>query len=512
MRRPVVFLLICALVLAACGATNATEEAATPTPRPPAPSLEKQTYTVQVGDVVDEIKVSGTVAALKQQDLAFEQSGFVKVVHVERNDVITAGMVLAELDLGDLPNQLRQAEVNYEQVKIQYNRGATQRDLARQRAELDLEEAQAALDALVNPSPATIAQAKATLENAHANLANVIASTTNAIKSAEAAVSEATRSLPLIQATFSEALTDWEEVKDDPDHVQHDARRQAYVNAQNAVDRGTAAMYNANQDVIAAKAAQQPLINAAQANLDAAQIAYDKLTATPDAAELAAAQRAVKRAELAVAEASQTGDPELEKQLSAAQLQLENLQAAIGAGQLIAPFDGVAAEISTAPGKQVEAYRSVITVIDDADKELLVQSVSTEDQARIGVGMAVSIFFSRAPAIEVPGSIVKLPTKATSSSSTINPDPAYHIEYTLPPDMKEVEVGDLAQVVVTLKRQENALWLPPQAVRTFEGRRFVVVKDSDDRQRRQDVRVGIISTERVEILEGLAEGDVVVGQ
>ena len=74
-----------------------------------------------------------------------------------------------------------------------------------------------------------------------------------------------------------------------------------------------------------------------------------------------------------------------------------------------------------------------------------------------------------------------------------------------------LEVGDLAQVVITLKRVEDALWLPPQAVRAFEGRRFVVVKDGD-RQRRQDVRVGIVSLERIEILEGLKEGDIVVGQ
>jgi hypothetical protein len=76
-------------------------------------------------------------------------------------------------------------------------------------------------------------------------------------------------------------------------------------------------------------------------------------------------------------------------------------------------------------------------------------------------------------------------------------------------------VGDLVQVILTLSRKDDALWLPPQAVRAFEGRRFVVVKDGD-RQRRQDVKVGIISTDRIEIVEdpveGLKEGDIVIGQ
>ncbi|MCE2849993.1 MAG: HlyD family efflux transporter periplasmic adaptor subunit [Chloroflexaceae bacterium] len=484
MRLPLVTLLLVALVVSACSSTSTTNNTATPTPRPPAPALEKQTYTVAKGEIVDEIKVSGTVAAMKQEDLSFAQSGFVKVVNIQRNDVITKGMVLAELDLGDLPNQLRQAEVNYEQVKIQYDRSATTRDLARQRAQLDLEEAKANLSRLTDPKPADIARARATLENAKANLASVIASANNAVDDQQAALNSAQRSLPLVQEAFSQALYDWEGVKN--------------------------AMNTAYQNLQAAKANRQPLIDAAQANLDTAQIAYTQLTATPDRDDVAAAQRAVTRAELAVKEASQTGDPELEKQLSAAQLQLENITAAIAAGQLIAPFDGKVAEVATGPGKQVDAYRSVITVMDDAEKELLVQNVSTDDASRIGVGMVVDIFFARAPAVAVPGTIVKLPTKATSSAATINPDPAYHIEFA-PPSALELTVGDLASVVITLKRQKDALWLPPQAVRTFEGRRFVVVKEGT-KQRRQDVRIGIVNSEKVEILEGLNEGDVVVGQ
>ena len=510
MRLPLVTLLLVALVVSACSSTSTTNNMATPTPRPPAPALEKQTYTVAKGEIVDEIKVSGTVAAMKQEDLSFEQSGFVKVVNIQRNDVITKGMVLAELDLGDLPNQLRQAEVNYEQVKIQYDRSATTRDLARQRAQLDLEEAKANLSRLTDPKPADIARARAALENAKANLASVTATANNAIDDQQAALNSAQRSLPLVQEAFSQALYDWEGVKNDPKHAQYDQRRAAYINAQNNLDVATAAMNTAYQNLQAAKANRQPLIDAAQANLDTAQIAYNQLTASPDPDDVAAAQRAVTRAELAVKEASQTGDPELEKQLSAAQLQLENIKAAIAAGQLIAPFDGKVAEVATGPGKQVEAYRAVITVMDDAEKELLVQNVSTDDASRIGVGMVVDIFFARAPAVAVPGTIVKLPTKATSSAATINPDPAYHIEFA-PSSTLELTVGDLASVVITLKRQKDALWLPPQAVRTFEGRRFVVVKEGT-KQRRQDVRIGIVNSEKVEILEGLNEGDVVVGQ
>lgn len=508
--RSALVVLVIAITLSACSVSNTTQESVTPTPRPPAPALEKQTYTVSKGEVVDEIKVSGTVAALKQQELSFAQNGFVKSVSIERNDVITKGIVLAVLDLGDLPNQLRQAEVNLTQVQIQYDHAGKQRDLSRQRAQLDLDEAQATLDRLTNPLPSDVARARSTLENAKANLATVTASTANAIDDQQSSLNAAQRSLPLIQDAFSQALYDWDGVKTNPKHAFYDRRRAAYITAQNNLDAGTAAMNSANQNLLAAKANRQPLIDAAQANLDQAQIAYDELTKNSDTVALASAKRAVTRAQLSVQEASQNSDPELEKQLSATKLQLENLQTAIAAGQLVAPFNGTVAEISTGPGKQVEAYRSVITVINDSQKELLIQNVSSDDASRIGISMAVDIFFARAPAVAVKGIITKLPTKATSSSSTVNSDPAYHVDYQAPANMK-LTVGDLASVVITLKRQKDALWLPPQAVRSFEGRRFVVIKDGTH-QRRQDVRIGIVSSDRVEILEGLKDGDVIVGQ
>ena len=62
---------------------------------------------------------------------------------------------------------------------------------------------------------------------------------------------------------------------------------------------------------------------------------------------------------------------------------------------------------------------------------------------------------------------------------------------------------------VVLEKRASALWLPPQAIRKYEGRQFVVVQDSDG-QRRVDVKIGITSAGRVEILEGLEVGQIVI--
>jgi len=64
-------------------------------------------------------------------------------------------------------------------------------------------------------------------------------------------------------------------------------------------------------------------------------------------------------------------------------------------------------------------------------------------------------------------------------------------------------------LTVELERSVDTLWLPPQAVRTFEGRSFVVIQEGGA-QRRMDVRIGIRSDDRLEILDGLVEGQTVI--
>jgi multidrug efflux pump subunit AcrA (membrane-fusion protein) len=76
---------------------------------------------------------------------------------------------------------------------------------------------------------------------------------------------------------------------------------------------------------------------------------------------------------------------------------------------------------------------------------------------------------------------------------------------------QELAPGAVVKIRIVLERKQNVLWLPPDAVRAFEGRRFVVVREGE-RERRVTVKIGIETEDRVEILEGVKAGDVIVGQ
>jgi hypothetical protein len=56
---------------------------------------------------------------------------------------------------------------------------------------------------------------------------------------------------------------------------------------------------------------------------------------------------------------------------------------------------------------------------------------------------------------------------------------------------------------------ENTLWLPPQAIRTFQNRTFVVLQTPDG-QAVADVTLGLQTDDRVEVLSGVNEGHIVI--
>jgi multidrug efflux pump subunit AcrA (membrane-fusion protein) len=522
-------LLCLAIFLSSCAVSASAPPAPTPTPRPVQAALEKPTYPVQRGEVVDELKLSGHVAAIKQQDLSFTQDGYLKTLYIDRSSVITQGMLLAELDLGELPNQLRQAQVALEQAQLERDRDKDKRKIEQARAQLDLEDARAKLADLQAPAKAEdLARAKAALDQAQAGLDSTRSSASATKTNAELNLQQSTGALTQAQSAFSIAQQNWQHVQDtgtDPiqpsktengkskPNVLNDAQRQqyydAFVQAQAALHNAEVAVAKAQVDYDAARQAEGPAIRQAEAALALAQANLNALTSGPRSADIAAARRQIERATLAIQEAQQGGDSELDNKVASAQLDVERIQAKIDAGRIYAPFSGTVSAIGSRPGQNVSAYKAVVSVMDAAALELLIENITSLDATKIGVGQPVQLSFSRYRGKTFDGQIVRLPTTQVSGSSTVNEDTAYHISFDQAG--QPFEVGDIAEVRITLAKKDNALWLPPQAVRAFEGRRFVVIKEGD-RQRRADVKVGIVSTDRIEILEGVKEGDVVVGQ
>ena len=196
-----------------------------------------------------------------------------------------------------------------------------------------------------------------------------------------------------------------------------------------------------------------------------------------------------------------------EQEVELAQIALDELNASYSKVRITAPFDGTVFSVSITDGSTVEANQTVI-VVANMDDLIVSATLNSDEMSKLSVGMKVSVDPVGRNIPTVEGTVRGLPYPY-GSADTESTDGSVQVALPQSPLELGYSVGDTVSVSLVLEEKSDALWLPSQAVREFEGRYFVIVQDGEA-QRRVDVKVGIIEEGRTEITEGLGEGQVVV--
>lgn len=252
----------------------------------------------------------------------------------------------------------------------------------------------------------------------------------------------------------------------------------------------------------------------AKLQYDMAALQLDKLRQSgADSTSIALAEKEVEIAQIAVDKLDRGVSILLQNDFIRAQYNVEKLQQQIAEAQVIAPFDGLLLSISLTPGQAVDGYKVVATLADVNELEVTADLFSDQLQD-LAEEMPVTIALSSRPGQELTGLVRQLPYpygKGGSGQTIEEQDKSTRITVNESAESAGFKLGDLVRVNVELERKPDVLWVPPQALRLFNGRRFAVVQEGDA-QRRVDVTVGIEAEDRVEIEEGLEEGQTIVGQ
>ncbi len=255
-------------------------------------------------------------------------------------------------------------------------------------------------------------------------------------------------------------------------------------------------------------------IDMAQIDLDIAElILIETIRNEPaDSVAIAVQRKNVERAQLRLADISRDIDPILVNNVEQARLHLERINDRVANSQIVAPFDGMILSLSLSVGRNVEEFRPVVVLADPDNLEISADLISNQLQD-LEENMNVNVLLMGRPGDPIMGSIRRLPYPYGSGGggTTVDElDKSTRIRLAVPAADAGLRLGDLVRVSAELERKEQVLWLPPQAIRVFDGRRFVV-QVRDDVEQRVDVKIGIETIERVEIMEGLVSGDVVIG-
>jgi RND family efflux transporter MFP subunit len=243
---------------------------------------------------------------------------------------------------------------------------------------------------------------------------------------------------------------------------------QALVNeAQNNVERG--------RQLIASRALSQGEYDAFVAQLKAAQARYNA------AVNLVAEQVSVigvRRKELALA------------------------QQMVADSRIVAPFNGVVGERRVSPGEFVQAGQAVVTLVR-TDRLRFTAGVPESRASAVRVGQRVEIELNKAstPPLAVTISRVS-PTVMQSSRSIL-------IEADVPNSKLDLQAGLFAEAELVVDPNAEAVVVPISAVSQFAGVQKVwLVTDGVARQ--QTVRTGREDKKRVEIVDGLVAGSLLV--
>lgn len=251
-------------------------------------------------------------------------------------------------------------------------------------------------------------------------------------------------------------------------------------------------------------------------NLEKATIDYQIATAQADLAaqsvksweyDVQLQQEAVAAADAALKRITATVDPVLAQDVAKNQLVVDRLNAQVANSRIVSPMDGEVTEVGATAGQNVSAYKPILTVAQPQTREISADLISSVLQ-RLSVGQSCQATIANYPSQVFNGVIRRIPAP-TTNATLIQEDRTTRI--TLTDKGVTPEMGALVRVTCVLEQKDQALWIPPDALRTFQGKEFVLVQDGDS-QLRVPVKVGIRTDDRLEILSGLTAGQIVVGQ
>ena len=458
-------LLWCIFLISGCGGINSdVDVVATSTPIPTAPAVARTRYLVQQGDVINYLEFTGRWLPRDQRQLSFEQNGTIRQVVVQRGDFVSAGDLLADFDITNLENQLTSKLLQLESAQQGVISGAEGEADTILDLEVALANARLNLESTRNNSSWTqvanaqmaIESAKRTLENAKRNLDNV-------------------SSRPVTLSDPSQGTMD-----------DNALGRQSSGNVGGAVDSAWEQVQSAQRSIVQA---QNSYYSAAQ-------------TFRNWEIQVIQSENGVLVAEHNLQVAKESGgltDAQQLKTLRSAELDVSQTRAEIAASSLYTPADGVILEVNIQPGDAVSAFNAVITIGNPEPKEIIANIVYGDVQS-LSVGQIGICEIANQLDTAVQCIIRYLPLSPRESDQTTR------VAATLPESLE----GQVITVRMSLDSAFDVLWLPPEAVRQFNDRTFVILETPEGPQQKL-VQLGLQTDDRVEIRGGLEAGDVVLG-
>ena len=172
-----------------------------------------------------------------------------------------------------------------------------------------------------------------------------------------------------------------------------------------------------------------------------------------------------------------------------------------------APYDGVITRVNPEVDEVVEGFRTIVEIADPAELELQMEvSVDQFDRVAVGQTAVVEVVNDTwAPAV-----VSRLTSRSSGRDSALRRE-EYVVHLRMDDATLSFRMGSRHAARVLVDHRPDALLIPVATLREFQGRTYVRVLEGVQR-REVDVKVGVRTDTRVEVLEGLQAGQIVIGK
>ena len=193
--------------------------------------------------------------------------------------------------------------------------------------------------------------------------------------------------------------------------------------------------------------------------------------------------------------------------LEIAELSLESAELNLEKAVIVAPFDGVVADISITEGKEISTAAlatPAISLVDTSEIEMP-GFIDEIDIAMVQPGQEANILLDALPDEEVKGEVAFISPVGTIRAGVVS----YGTTITLENPAGELRDGMSATAEVIIERRDDVLMIPNRAIRgTLENPKVLVLVDEQEEER--EITLGLTDGINTEVLSGLEEEEKVI--
>ncbi|NIM04603.1 MAG: efflux RND transporter periplasmic adaptor subunit [Armatimonadetes bacterium] len=336
----------------------------------------------------------------------------------------------------------------------------------------------------------------------------------------------------LTRASIAQAEANYEVAKKELERLQAASHPQTRAQVQTALDKAKANLDIAEKELARALELKErgfvsqsevdTAVNRrdlAKAELESAQRRWETLEEEL-AADLAAAKARVQQAKASLdrAHADEVQDRLREAEVASARAQVERANASVNNARTMldyttvrAPRAGVILRKFVEQGTIITSGRSAIAQgtdiveLGDLSKMFAEVSLDESDVAKVRLEQPVEIQVEAFLEEKFRGVVTRIAPQAATEQNITTVSVDVEIDN---PDAR-LKPGMTASCDFQVAAVENALYLPNRAVREGGGGHLVTILESNE-EKDVLIAVGLVGDERIQVLEGLKEGDQVV--